>query len=174
MCKCTPNIRTPFCGRGDCVWPGSKPEGAREQVPSKDVMHSNRLVAMRTVATNLRNEGETSRADCVTELCDEIERLQVIEKLYNEQCDAGYARGSILDSAHEPGSDAPVGWRYEINGEYVAFSESKPPSDAYDEGTLQPLYARPAQPPGVCRHERTQSQDSNPPHIWCEDCGATL
>jgi hypothetical protein len=21
MCKCNPNIRTPFCGKGDCVWP---------------------------------------------------------------------------------------------------------------------------------------------------------
>lgn len=21
MCKCTPNIRTPFCGKGDCEWP---------------------------------------------------------------------------------------------------------------------------------------------------------
>ena len=21
MCKCTPEIRTPFCGRGDCLWP---------------------------------------------------------------------------------------------------------------------------------------------------------
>lgn len=22
MCKCTPEIRTPFCGRGDCLPPG--------------------------------------------------------------------------------------------------------------------------------------------------------
>ena len=21
MCKCTPEIRTPFCGKGDCQWP---------------------------------------------------------------------------------------------------------------------------------------------------------
>lgn len=21
MCRCTPEIRTPFCGKGDCVWP---------------------------------------------------------------------------------------------------------------------------------------------------------
>lgn len=21
MCKCTPEIKTPFCGKGDCVWP---------------------------------------------------------------------------------------------------------------------------------------------------------
>lgn len=29
MCQCTPEIRTPYCGKGDCVWPGSKPENAR-------------------------------------------------------------------------------------------------------------------------------------------------
>lgn len=27
MCKCTPNIRTPFCGKLGCEWP--KPKGAR-------------------------------------------------------------------------------------------------------------------------------------------------
>ena len=26
MCKCTPNLRTPFCGKGDCVWPRAKGE----------------------------------------------------------------------------------------------------------------------------------------------------
>ena len=30
MCKCTPSVRTPFCGRPGCEWPGRKPEGARE------------------------------------------------------------------------------------------------------------------------------------------------
>ena len=30
MCKCTPEIRTPFCGRGDCVWPGTHKEGERK------------------------------------------------------------------------------------------------------------------------------------------------
>jgi hypothetical protein len=28
MCACTPNIRTPYCGRGNCI-PYPKPEGAR-------------------------------------------------------------------------------------------------------------------------------------------------
>jgi len=28
MCKCTPSIRTPFCGKLGCEWP--KPEGVRE------------------------------------------------------------------------------------------------------------------------------------------------
>lgn len=29
MCKCTPQIRTPYCGKGDCQWPHEKPEGTR-------------------------------------------------------------------------------------------------------------------------------------------------
>ena len=24
MCQCTPTTRTPFCGKGDCVWPSQK------------------------------------------------------------------------------------------------------------------------------------------------------
>jgi hypothetical protein len=27
MCVCTPNIRTPFCGRLPCVWPEKKVAG---------------------------------------------------------------------------------------------------------------------------------------------------
>lgn len=26
MCKCTPNIRTPFCGKSGCEWPTSEPK----------------------------------------------------------------------------------------------------------------------------------------------------
>ncbi len=30
MCKCTPHMRTPFCGMGDCVWPDSTPTNMTE------------------------------------------------------------------------------------------------------------------------------------------------
>jgi len=30
MCKCTPEVRTPFCGKGDCTWPHKKKPGTRE------------------------------------------------------------------------------------------------------------------------------------------------
>jgi len=33
MCKCTPNIRTPFCGKPGCELP--KPEGTRHQMTTK-------------------------------------------------------------------------------------------------------------------------------------------
>lgn len=39
-------------------------------------MDANRLKAMRAMAWNLKLEGQQSRSDCVTELCDEIEQLQ--------------------------------------------------------------------------------------------------
>lgn len=30
MCKCRPEVRTPFCGKGDCKWPDQKhQEGQR-------------------------------------------------------------------------------------------------------------------------------------------------
>jgi hypothetical protein len=49
-------------------------------------------------------EGLHAKSDIAAELAHrdiEIERLQVIEKLYNEQCDAGYARGSALEPPAE-------------------------------------------------------------------------
>lgn len=30
MCKCRPMVKTPYCGKGDCVWPDLKIEGERE------------------------------------------------------------------------------------------------------------------------------------------------
>jgi len=28
MCKCNPQIKSPFCGKGDCIWPKQKTEVA--------------------------------------------------------------------------------------------------------------------------------------------------
>lgn len=39
-------------------------------------MERNRLEAMRLVAVNIRLDGQSSRADCVTELCDTVAELQ--------------------------------------------------------------------------------------------------
>lgn len=47
-------------------------------------MDSNRLTGMRTVALNLLVEGQTSRSDCVNELCDEILRLQHVNGQLHE------------------------------------------------------------------------------------------
>ena len=40
------------------------------------MIDTNRLIAMREIETNLRAEGQSSRADCFLELSDEIARLR--------------------------------------------------------------------------------------------------
>ena len=37
-------------------------------------------------------------------------------------------------------NNEPVAWMYACNGVWTAFSDELPPDDAYDEGTLTPLY----------------------------------
>lgn len=34
----------------------------------------------------------------------------------------------------------PVAWEYEVNNAWHCYSTSCPPDDAYDEGSLKPLY----------------------------------
>src|SRR6185369_10338174 len=51
MCKCTPSIRTQFCGKPGCEYPGSKPEGARVTVPAGAVSDD-----LLDVAAMLENE----------------------------------------------------------------------------------------------------------------------
>ncbi len=41
-------------------------------------------------------------------------------------------------------NNEPVAWMYAVNGIWTAFSDELPPDDAYDEGTLTPLYTHPA------------------------------
>lgn len=40
----------------------------------------------------------------------------------------------------------PVAWMYRVNNTHDCFCDIKPPEDAYDEGTLIPLYASPVVP----------------------------
>ena len=37
----------------------------------------------------------------------------------------------------------PVAWMYRVNNSFNTFSTIEPPDDAYDEGTLVPLYTHP-------------------------------
>ena len=43
----------------------------------------------------------------------------------------------------------PVAWAYTVNNSHSVFSAEKPPEDAYDEGTLYPLYAAPVVQPDM-------------------------
>lgn len=60
-------------------------------------MDKNRLTGLRTVGFNLLAEGQTSRGDCVNELCNEVERLQdVLERIASgEAYPAGIARAAL-------------------------------------------------------------------------------
>lgn len=54
------------------------------------------------------------------------------------------SEGGIGQSASTAGlglCPAPAWWHYRINGNWDGFSKKCPPDDAYDEGTLIPLYA---------------------------------
>ena len=41
-------------------------------------------------------------------------------------------------------NNEPVAWMYKVNDTYTIFNTIKPPDDAYDEGSLIPLYTHPA------------------------------
>jgi hypothetical protein len=52
------------------------------------------------------------------------------------------------ENARELGLDyepvhEPVAWMYEVNGAHTCLDLFEPPDDAYDEGTLHPLYTTP-------------------------------
>ena len=55
----------------------------------------------------------------------------------------------------------PVAWVYEVNGAHTKLDLCKPPDDAYDEGTLYPLYTSPP-----------QRQPEPEPYGWT-DCAET-
>ena len=55
-----------------------------------------------------------------------------------------------LDALHEAqAKQEPAAWAYTINNSHSIFSAEKPPEDAYDEGTLYPLYAAPVVQPDI-------------------------
>lgn len=44
MCQCTPSIRTPFCGKGDCKWPKESELISTTYQPRSKTTFSRRLV----------------------------------------------------------------------------------------------------------------------------------
>jgi hypothetical protein len=54
MCRCTPEIRTPFCGKPGCEWPNKKkPKGARKVYVRGPVYESDRVLVGVDAAGNL-------------------------------------------------------------------------------------------------------------------------
>ncbi len=56
MCKCTPEIRTPFCGKPGCEWPEQKP-GTIQYIETLSLKEQFRLVeiAHETTDHEIRN-----------------------------------------------------------------------------------------------------------------------
>ena len=58
----------------------------------------------------------------------------------------GYREGhqNALKQMAQP-EQKPVAWMYEVNNAHTCLDLFEPPDDAYDEGTLHPLYTTPPQ-----------------------------
>jgi hypothetical protein len=146
-----------------------------EQRPSKEWMPSPKRYFL--------NAPKEEPGTCFVKNDDYAELWRRYEALRRERDTSATVAGRALTelhekvTAHEPES-APVAWQYRVNGVHVFYTECEPPpDDAYDEGTLQPLYARPAQPPPAeqaqwkWKCERCKSLVSILAG-GCESCGA--
>lgn len=60
-----------------------------------------------------------------------------MEKQFGNEADALRAKVEAMERQE------PVRWFYVTNGEWDCYSREMPPEDAYDAGSLMPLYALP-------------------------------
>jgi len=67
--------------------------------------------------------------------------------LANEALERKAENARELGLDYEPleAKDEPVAWMYEVNHAHTCLDLFEPPDDAYDEGTLYPLYTTPPQ-----------------------------
>lgn len=61
MCKCTPTIRTPFCGRLGCEWPETKPGKRDGYNPAEEENINPILKYQRLIRPNLHSEPAFAR-----------------------------------------------------------------------------------------------------------------
>ena len=67
MCQCTPGIRTPYCGKPGCEWPGGKPG----EVSSNPTEFDGKIVSFKDAMARYKNlEGE------IADLTDSIKKLR--------------------------------------------------------------------------------------------------
>lgn len=64
-----------------------------------------------------------------------------------EQSEIEAERDALREQIAELEKQEPYLWHYVVNGTWDKFDRERPPSDAYDEGTLKPLYAHPTPQP---------------------------
>jgi len=86
-----------------------------------------------------------------TSMYPQQKQLQAItaikSALANEALERKAENARELGLDYEPleAKDEPVAWMYEVNHAHTCLDLFEPPDDAYDEGTLYPLYTTPPQ-----------------------------
>jgi len=89
MCKCTPGIKTPYCGKGDCRWPAPPPREKNTMtidgflMGARDVV----LVALDAYVREMvgHNKAMGARDEDLTELFKGIDaHMTKVAKRYND------------------------------------------------------------------------------------------
>lgn len=83
----------------------------------------------------------------ITNLRIAIEQAEKIEPVMGTK--TWYEDGKVItqnlypSDVYKQEKQEPVAWMYEVNGAHTILDLFEPPDDAYDEGTLYPLYTTP-------------------------------
>ena len=110
----------------------------------------NSMCELRTEIARLRNENERVH----------VENRRLIDRI------------ETIDVPPAAPVQEPVAWMYEVNGAHTCLDLFEPPADAYDEGTLHPLYTTPPAAPvqdSTC-NETLRAQGKAYPRT-CRKCG---
>jgi len=90
MCQCTPEIRTPYCGKGNCQWPEEKPKTEATKV----------TLQRKWAEDAARTYHKTHDPEfAVGHLAGQMKRQEMIESLVASYCaerrDAGGVSGEL-------------------------------------------------------------------------------
>ena len=84
----------------------------------------------------------------VDEASPAVEAITEFAKKRNlslKYAEVGYWMEFLSTPPQQEAKDEPVAWMYEVNHAHTCLDLFEPPDDAYDEGTLYPLYTTPPQ-----------------------------
>lgn len=86
MCQCTPGIRTPYCGRGTCVWPHAKPAGAREALYDQTVRDLFGELEGRRIVGLSQHDKDEFRETGVTRIVLHLDNGSTLSLIGNGDC----------------------------------------------------------------------------------------
>ena len=73
---------------------------------------------------------------------EKFEFMNHVDSIFEGEFD--FQINAIKEALAQPEQE-PVAWMYEVNNAHTCLDLFEPPDDAYDEGTLHPLYTTPPQ-----------------------------